>query len=148
MGAMSEAKPKPKELKDEVSYGALIYTQIMNCLRESVGREITVDIGTEHGIKNSYSITSYERLHRAVDFLVSLVSVVADEEFNKELKEIEEWAKEAQEEASKTINDELEAHLAYHRFLYGYSRERFQACLDLLRRKGMIIEEVLKGARI
>jgi Asp-tRNA(Asn)/Glu-tRNA(Gln) amidotransferase A subunit family amidase len=148
MGAMSEAKPKPKELKDEVSYGALIYNQILNCLRESIGRETYVNIPSRWNVPETYPITSYERYARAIDSLVTLVSVVADQEFKENLKEIEEWAKEAQEEALKENTSQIELLRAYQDLTHEHSQRRFQACLELLRRKGMIIEEVLKGTRI
>lgn len=128
--------------KDEVSFGAIVYNQIMRCLDSSRGRSVA----------GKYCwITYYDVYENDVNHLVSLVSVIADDEFLNEISAIErEYSK-----VWKKIDEDMyygrwhspddEEIAEVERIIYRFSFQKFNACLRLLKRKGVIVEKLLEG---
>jgi hypothetical protein len=126
--------------KDEVSYGALIYNQILNCLHSARGRVM------QYG---RYYVYCYDEYEVNVDHLVSLVSVVGDDEFNHDLEVIERrYRDKFINDDNRLVDSEYYSSIVYsenERVRYRRSFERFNACLRLLKRKGIIVEKLLEG---
>jgi len=171
-------------VKDEVSYSALIYNQIMRCLESSRGM-------LTRGIAHAWK--SYDDYADDVDHLISLLTLISDDEFEEELREIDvkysnvsfdeffdlvrklernkinlnefercirnrflsseimyrktEYRNEIRSSVEKATSMWFDDYYQSHNqdVLKRYSYERFNACLKLLKRRGVIIEKLLEG---
>jgi DNA-binding SARP family transcriptional activator len=109
---------------------------LLACLRDARGRLIVVDDGSMHGAQ-AFSYADYEV---DVDHLVSLVTIIRDEEFLKDLELIN-----AKYDGEFKNGDSYDDFVFNQRLIYRKSFERFNACLRLLKRKGVIVEKLLEG---
>jgi L-arabinose isomerase len=148
-----KSKDRDEGFKEEVSYGAIIYYQIMNCLKSGRGRETVLDIGGRRVV----SVRVFDEFEFDVEHLVSLVSVIGDDEFNEELEEIKKdydyklrrLESERNEERKYEHSFDGEAEAEYYQRVqnlkHSYNHKRFNACLRLLKRQGIIIESLMRG---
>jgi superfamily I DNA/RNA helicase len=152
-----KSKDRDEGFKEEVSYGALLFEQISRCLKSSRGRTIS---GIDIGYREIGSVLSYDEYDVDVEHLVSLVSVIGDEEFHDELKKINEDFNVKMRELEKRFEDELnqayldsddKKRIMYEHYnhvqalKFRYNLKRFNACLRLLKRQGVIIESLMRG---
>jgi len=140
--------------KDEVNYGALVYNAIMKVLSEAKGRREYANDGYEY-----FEFYSYDGYKKSVEQLRMLLEVIADNEFRREVGELDEWydrmCSEVDEEVDKHswlphISKKLRINriVALEELKYRYSLDVFKACIRLLERKGVIVEKLLRGMRI
>jgi hypothetical protein len=95
-----------------------------------------------------YYVYCYDEYEVNVDHLVSLVSVVGDDEFNRDLEVIEGKYRGKFIDDNRLVDSEYYGSIVYNeneRIRYKRSFERFNACLRLLKRKGIIVEKLLEG---
>jgi hypothetical protein len=148
---------KDESFKEEVSYGALLFEQISRCLRSSRGRILS---GIDIGYREIGSVLSYDDYDVDVEHLVSLVEVIADDEFHDELERINDDFNIKMRELEKGFEDELnrpyldsddkkrinyEHYKRVQALKYRYNLKRFNACLRLLKRQGVIVESLMRG---
>jgi hypothetical protein len=134
-------------LKEEVSYGALVYNAILDVLAASKGDVRSVEVSS--GVKQ---FVDYDRYVRCVQHLIALLEVIGDDEFRKEVDGLDEWYESEVsviERRSRSVFYGVEDEVSeYERVKYRYGYEMFKACIRLLKRKGVIVEKLLAGVKI
>jgi len=138
-------KSNDEGVKEEVSYGAVIYNQIMSCLRSAKGKDVVLRF--EAG-SHPVVVKDYEDYKTDVDHLVSLVSIIGDDEFWDEMERLDMDFKTRRK---KLVDDneyeDDEIYIHNQKLIYEYSFKRFNAVLRLLKRQGVIVESLLRGYR-
>jgi hypothetical protein len=155
---MKRDKPSDRDerVKDEVSYGAVIFYQIMSCVKSSKGKDIIVRF--EDNPCEAVSVKNYDDYKTDVDQLVSLVEIISDDEFDEDIKRLDREVKDKWLRIDDKDNfkrdwknpaynySDKEIYTYNQRLLYEYNFKRFKACLRLLKRQGIMVESLIKGA--